>query len=80
MNEGKSAMTYNTTALAGNFLDMRQITGVPGIAVRLGRALEKWGRAVSQPIDREAQRREYERQIGNEARMLHTERLVRRAR
>jgi hypothetical protein len=74
MNEGKSTMTYNT------FMDARQITGVPGIAVRLGRALEDWGRKVSTPIDRDAQRREYERQLGNEARMLHVERLVRQPR
>jgi hypothetical protein len=80
MNEGKSAMTYNATALAGKFMDTRQITGVPGIAVRLGRALEDWGRKVSTPIDRDAQRREYERQVGNEARMLQSERLVRQPR
>ena len=70
MNEGKQAMTYNT------FMDTRQLTGVPGIAVRLGRALENWGRKVAKPIDREAQRREYERQVGNEARMRRAERLV----
>lgn len=74
MNEGKQAMTYNT------FMDARQITGVPGVAVRLGRALEDWGRKVAKPVDREAQRREYERQVGNEARMLHVERLVRHPR
>lgn len=74
MNEGKSAMTLNT------FMDTRQITGVPGIAVRLGRALESWGRKVATPIDRDTQRREYERHIGNEARMLHVERLARQPR
>lgn len=74
MNEGKSTMTYNT------FMDARQITGVPGIAVRLGRALENWGREVSKPVDRDAQRREYERQVGNEARMLQVERVVGRLR
>jgi hypothetical protein len=71
MNEGKAAMTLNT------FMDTKHISGVPGIAVRLGRALENWGREVSKPIDREALRRDYERQAGNEARMLHAERLVR---
>jgi hypothetical protein len=74
MNEGKAAMTYNA------FMDTRQITGVPGIAVRLGRTLENWGRKVATPVDRDAQRRDYERQVGNEARMLHVERLVRRPR
>lgn len=74
MNEGKSTMTYNT------FMDARQITGLPGIAVRLGRALENWGREVSKPVDRDAQRREFERQAGNEARMQHVERLVRQPR
>ncbi|GHF16907.1 hypothetical protein [Pseudolysinimonas yzui] len=74
MNEGKSAMTY------GTFMDTGRITGVPGVAVRLGRALESWGRKVATPIDRDTQRREYERHIGNEARMLHGERLVRQPR
>lgn len=71
MSEGNSAMTYTT------FMDAQQITGVPGVAVRLGRALESWGRKVATPIDREAQRREYERHVGNEERMLQVERLVR---
>lgn len=74
MNEGKSAMAY------GTFMETRRITGVPGIAVRLGRALEDWGRKVAKPIDRDAQRREYERQVGNETRMLQVERLVRHPR
>ncbi|WP_309711897.1 hypothetical protein [Pseudolysinimonas sp.] len=59
------------------FMETQHISGLPGIAVRLGRALENWGREVSKPIDREAQRRDFERQVGNEARMLHAERLVR---
>jgi hypothetical protein len=63
-------MTYDT------FMDTRSISGVPGIAVRLGRALENWGRQASVPTDREALRREHERQLGIEARMLHDERLV----
>lgn len=71
MNEGKSAMTYDV------FMDARRISGVPGVAVRLGRALENWGRRASQPIDREAQRRDGERQLANEARMQHVERLYR---
>jgi hypothetical protein len=74
MNEGNSAMTY------GTFMDTRHISGVPGMAVRLGRALENWGRKVAKPIDRDTHRREYERHIGNEARMLHVERLARRPR
>jgi hypothetical protein len=76
MNEGKSAMTYSTFMETQNAACER-ITGLAGIAVRLGRALENWGREVSKPIDRDAQRREYERQVGNEARMLRVERLVR---
>lgn len=71
MNEGKSTMTYNA------FMETQRISGLPGVAVRLGRALENWGRKVSKPVDRDAQRREIERQVGNEARMLHAERLVR---
>lgn len=60
MNEGKSGMTYEA------FMDPRacqeyRISGVHGVAVRLGRALENWGREASRPIDREAVRREYER-------------------
>lgn len=74
MNEGNAAMTCDV------FMETKRITGVPGVAVRLGRALEDWGRKVATPIDREAQRREYERQVGNEARMLQIERLVRHPR
>lgn len=74
MSEGNSAMTCDV------FMETRRITGVPGVAVRLGRALEDWGRKVAKPVDRDAQRREYERQIGNEARMLQVERLVRHPR
>ena len=69
MNEGRGTMTYDT------FMDTRSISGVPGIAVRLGRALETWGRQASAPTDREALRRENERQLEIEARMLHDERL-----
>jgi hypothetical protein len=79
MNEGNSAMAYGTFMETQNAACER-ITGLAGIAVRLGRALENWGREVSKPIDREAQRREYERQIGNETRMLQVERLVRHPR
>ena len=75
MNEGKGVMTYDT------FMETPSISGVPGIAVRLGRALENWGRAHSsatrsEPTNREARRREHERQQGIEARMLHDERLL----
>jgi hypothetical protein len=80
MNEGKSAMTYSSTAFASDFMDARRITGVPGIAVRVGRTLEIWGRKASQPLDRGAQRRAFELQAGNEARMLQAERLYRRSR
>jgi hypothetical protein len=79
MNEGKSTMTYNAFMETQNAACER-ITGLAGVAVRLGRALENWGREVSKPIDRDAQRREFERQAGNEARMLHVERLVRQPR
>lgn len=83
MNEGKSAMTYDA------FMDknycVEAIRGVPGIAVRLGRALENWGRlrwlnSAAHPVDREAQLRERERMLANEARMLRNERLVRQHR
>lgn len=69
MNEGKGAMTYDA------FMDVRSISGVPGVAVRVGRALESWGRRAAEPMDRDAVRREYERQLENETRMLQMERL-----
>jgi|GEM_PF-1866865 len=77
MNEGKSAMTYN--AFMETNYGVEAIRGVPGIAVRLGRALEAWGRrrSAASPIDREALRRDRERQLANEARMLQVERLYR---
>lgn len=75
MNEGNGAMTYDA------FMDCPQrISGVPGLAVRLGRALENWGRQAAQPIDREALRRERERMLANEARMLRNESLARQYR
>jgi len=75
MNEGNVVMTYDA------FMDCpRRIGGVPGIAVRLGRALESWGRSAAPPIDREALRRERERMLANEARMLRNERLARQHR
>lgn len=74
MNEGNQTMTYDV------FMDARQFHGVAGMAVRLGRALEKWGREAAQPLDRDAQRREYDRQAGIEARMLQSERLLTRHR
>ena len=56
MNEGNVAMTYDA------FMDRPQrISGVPGIAVRLGRALENWGRRAAPPTDREALRRDRDR-------------------
>lgn len=75
MNEGNGAMTYDA------FMECPQrIGGVPGVAVRLGRALENWGRRAAQPTDREALRRERERLLANEARMLRNERLARQHR
>ncbi|MEO8528275.1 MAG: hypothetical protein ABI435_04290 [Pseudolysinimonas sp.] len=73
MNEVKGTMTYNT------FMPARMTTqnypGVAGLAVRLGRALEGWGREAADPIDRDARRREYARQLGIETRMRQMERL-----
>ncbi len=80
MNEGNGAMTYDA------FMDCPQrISGVPGIAVRLGRALENWGRqrwlhSAARPTDREALRRERDRLLANEARMIRNESLARQYR
>ena len=72
MNEGNVAMTYDA------FMECPpRISGVPGLAVRLGRALENWGRRVAPPTDREALRRDRERMLANEARMLRNESLAR---
>ena len=53
----------------------RRITGVPGVAVRLGRALEKWGRDAAEPRDPMAVRREIARQEQVKVRMLTTQGL-----
>lgn len=75
MNEGNVAMTYDA------FMDRPQrISGVPGIAVRLGRALENWGRRAAPPTDREALRRDRDRLLANEARMVRNESLARQYR
>ena len=51
--------------------------GVPGLAVRLGSALEKWGRDAARPTDPLAVDRELRRQDELKTRMLMTERLGR---
>ena len=48
--------------------------GVPGIAIRLGRALEDWGRRAARPVDRETLRLEYERQCAVRDRAFDAER------
>lgn len=51
----------------------RQVTGIPGLAVRLGRALEKWGRDAAepaQPVDDWRRQRELDRKLDVTARML----------
>jgi hypothetical protein len=83
MNEGKGIMTYD--AFMSHGVSTRAgsgapaLHGVPRLAVELGRALENWGRrsagVAAHPTDREALRREHERQLGIEARMLRNERL-----
>jgi hypothetical protein len=51
--------------------------GVPGLAVRLGAALEKWGRDAARPTDPLAIDRELRRQDEIKTRMLMTERIGR---
>lgn len=49
------------------------LTGVPGLAVRLGRAIELWGRRAARRPGREAQRREFDRLMAAEARRRDAE-------
>lgn len=60
--EGAEPMSYSAT-----------LTGVPGLAVRLGRAIESWGRRAARRPDRETQRREYARLSAAEARRRDAE-------
>jgi len=48
------AMTGSTMTHDG-FAGGSQIHGIPGVAVKVGRALEVWGRRVSEPATREQQ-------------------------
>lgn len=60
--EGAERMTYSAT-----------LTGVPGLAVRLGRAIERWGRRAARRPDREAQRLEFARLAAAESRRRNAE-------
>ena len=51
--------------------------GVPGLAVRLGLALEKWGRDASRHTDPLAIQRELRRQDEVKTKMMMTDRLGR---
>ena len=51
--------------------------GVRGLAVRLGRALESWGREAAQPIDPTAVRLELRRQDEVKTRMISDRLLLR---
>ncbi len=70
MIEGRATMTCEV------FVEPKTLYGLPAVAVRLGRALENWGRRAARIVDRETLRREYERQRHNEARMLGNERFT----
>jgi hypothetical protein len=48
------AMTGSTMTHDG-FAGGTRIHGVGGVAVRLGRAIERWGRRVAEPMTREQQ-------------------------
>lgn len=50
-----------------------ELTGIPGVAVRIGRALETWGRRAARRPDREFLRREFDRQTAAEARLRDAE-------
>jgi len=50
---------------------------MPGVAVRLGLALEKWGRDAARPTDPLAIQRELRRQDQVKTKMIMTERLGR---
>lgn len=50
-----------------------ELTGIPGIAVRVGRALETWGRRTARRPDREFLRREFDRQSATDTRLRDAE-------
>jgi len=60
--------TYNVTYCATP-------AGLPGLAVRLGQALEKWGRDAAQPTDPFAIQRELRRQDDVKTKMM-ADRLI----
>jgi hypothetical protein len=51
-----AAMTGSTMTHDG-FAGGTRIHGIGGVAVRLGRAIELWGRRVAEPVTREQQER-----------------------
>jgi hypothetical protein len=50
-----------------------ELSGIPGVAVRIGRALETWGRRAARRPDREFLQREIERRSAIESRLRDAE-------
>jgi len=44
-----------------------EISGVPGLAVRIGHALESWGTRAARPVERDELVQRYEAQRAHEA-------------
>lgn len=51
-----------TATYAGYDGSIRDLQGIPKLAVRLGRALERWGARAARPMGRDEQRRRHEAQ------------------
>ena len=60
--EGAGRMTYSV-----------ELTGIPGVAVRIDHALETWGRRAARRPDREFLRREFDRLTAAEVRLRDAE-------
>lgn len=64
MSEGMGTMTTNLVSHDFGYVRDVRLGGIAGLAVRAGRALERWGRKAGQPPTREQlqQRIELERE------------------
>lgn len=73
-------LAHSPHALTGTRAPLAIDRGIAGVAIRLGRALELWGRRRAALPDREVRLRHFENLIANERRATAHERMLARSR
>lgn len=73
-------LAHSPHALSGTRAPLALERGIAGIAIRLGRAIELWGRRRAALPDRDVRVRHYENLIANERRATAHEHMLARSR